>query len=167
MQTRSGEVNRVASHPHFGSFFFPFFSFFFQVNGFFFGSWIIKFIDYFKMAKWGLNYVGFCQSIYLDFFNLESIHFFKGEFSLEESRGGSLTFCLPKKGGQHKFDTTKRWVTINVTASCGRVTFFNTKYKGRAGRFYIHAHRDSSSPTPLLKNGCSLKTSPPPPLKSS
>ena len=38
----------------------------------------------------------------------------------------------------------------------GRVTFFNKKYKGRAGRFYIHAHRDSSGPSPLLKNECSL-----------
>ena len=38
----------------------------------------------------------------------------------------------------------------------GRVTFFNKKYKGRAGRFYIHAHRDSSGPLPLLKNECSL-----------
>ena len=38
----------------------------------------------------------------------------------------------------------------------GRVTFFNKKYKGRAGRFYIHAHRDSSGPPPLLKNECSL-----------
>ena len=41
----------------------------------------------------------------------------------------------------------------------GRVTFFNKKYKGRAGRFYIHAHRDSSGPPPLLKNECSLKSS--------
>ena len=40
----------------------------------------------------------------------------------------------------------------------GRVTFFNKKYKGRAGRFYIHAHRDSSGPPPLLKNECSLST---------
>jgi len=30
-------------------------------------------------------------------------------------------------------------VIINFTASQGGVTFFNTKYKGRAGRFYIHA----------------------------
>ena len=55
--------------------------------------------------------------------------------------------------GQHKFDTTKRGVTINFTASRGRVTFFNKKYRGRDGRFYIHAHRDSS---PLLKNERSL-----------
>ena len=27
---------------------------------------------------------------------------------------------------------TKRWVTVNFTASPGRVTFFNTKYKGMA-----------------------------------
>ena len=44
-------------------------------------------------------------------------------------------FACPKREGQHKFDTTKRWVTLNFTASQGRVTFFNTKYKGRAGRF--------------------------------
>ena len=36
-------------------------------------------------------------------------------------------FACPKREGQHKFDTTKRWVTINFTASRGRVTFFNTK----------------------------------------
>ena len=38
----------------------------------------------------------------------------------------------------------------------GRVTFFNKKYKGRAGRFYIHAHRDSSGPPPLLKMNAPL-----------
>ena len=37
----------------------------------------------------------------------------------EEFRGGSLTFYLPKKGGQQKLDITKRWVTINFTASAG------------------------------------------------
>ena len=45
---------------------------------------------------------------------------------------------------------------LNFTASRKRVTFFNKKYKGRAGRFYIHAHRDSCSPPPPLKNECSL-----------
>jgi len=69
---------------------------------------------------------------------------------------GHYLFACPKREGQHKFYTTKWWVTINFTASRGRVTFFNTKYKGRAGRFYIHAHRDSSGPPPLLKNECSL-----------
>ena len=70
---------------------------------------------------------------------------------------GSLTFCLQKRKGQHKFDATKRWVTRNFTASGGRVTILNKKYKRRAMRFYIHAHRDSSGPTPLLlKNECSL-----------
>ena len=61
---------------------------------------------------------------------------------------GSLTFCLQKRKGQHKFDATKRWVTRNFTASGGRVTILNKKYKRRARRFYIHAHRDSSGPTP-------------------
>ena len=59
--------------------------------------------------------------------------------------------------GQHKFVTTKRGVTINFTASRGRVTFFYKKCKGRAARFYIHAHRDSSGPPPLLKNESSLR----------
>ena len=71
---------------------------------------------------------------------------------------GHLLFACPKREGQHKFDTTKRWVTINFTASRGRVIFFNTKYKGRARRFYIHAHGDSSGPPrPLLTNECSLR----------
>ena len=45
---------------------------------------------------------------------------------------------------QTMFVRRKGWVTRNFTASRGRVTFFNKKYKGRAGRFYIHAHTDSS-----------------------
>ena len=61
---------------------------------------------------------------------------------------------------QTMFVRRKGWVTINFTASRGRVTFFNKKYKGRVGRFYIHAHRDSSSPAPLLKNECSLRAEP-------
>ena len=65
-------------------------------------------IDYFKMAKWGLDYVGFCQSIYFDFFNLGNIHFLEGgvgqrkvinflpaqkgrvSINLTQERGGSL-----------------------------------------------------------------------------
>ena len=56
-----------------------------------------------------------------------------------------------------KCDTTKRGVTINFTASQGRVTFLKKKYKGRAGRFYIHAHSGLSSPRSLQKKKCSLK----------
>ena len=71
--------------------------------------------------------------------------------------GGVINFfACPKREGEHKFDTTKRKVTLNFTASRGRVTFFNKKYKGRPGRFYIHAHRDSSGPPWLLQNECSL-----------
>ena len=88
---------------------------------------------------------------------LGSIHFLEGGVGPRNPGEGHLLFARPEGEGQHKFDTTKRWVTINFTASRGRVTFFNKKYKGRAGRFYIHAHRDSSSPPmpPLLKNECS------------
>ena len=39
---------------------------------------------------------------------------------------GHELFTCPKREGRHKLDTTKRWVTINFTASRGRVTFFNT-----------------------------------------
>jgi len=77
---------------------------------------------------------------------LKEHSFFRRGGGPEEFRGGSLFFACSKREGQYKFDTTKRWVTINFTASQGRVTFFNKKYKGRAGRFYIHAHRDSSGP---------------------
>ena len=35
---------------------------------------------------------------------------------------------------------------------------YGNKYKGRAGRFYIHGHKDSSGPPPLLKEECSLNT---------
>ena len=38
---------------------------------------------------------------------------------------GHYFFACSKREGQYKFDTTKRWVTINFTASQGRVTFFN------------------------------------------
>ena len=73
--------------------------------------------------------------------------FFRRGGGPEESRVGSLTFC-PKREGQHEFGTTKRWVTINFTASRARVILFNKKYRGRAGRFYIQAHKDSSGPPP-------------------
>jgi len=85
-----------------------------------------------------------------------SIHFLEGRVGQRNSGEGHELFACPKREGQHKFDTTKRGVTRNFTASCGRVTFFNKKYKGRAGRFYILAHRDSSGPPPLLQNECSL-----------
>ena len=55
------------------------------------------------------------------------------------------------------FPPQKGRVSISFPGG-GRVTFFNKKYKGRARRFYIHAHRDSSGspPPPILKNECSL-----------
>ena len=78
----------------------------------------------------------------------------------KEFRGGSLTFCLPKKEGS-------AWIWLNNEVGhykfyCfpGRVTCFNTKYKGRPGRFYAHAHNDASGQPPpppsLLKNEFSL-----------
>ena len=39
--------------------------------------------------------------------------FFRRGGGPEEFSGGLLTFCLSKKEGQHKFDTTKGGVTIN------------------------------------------------------
>ena len=39
----------------------------------------------------------------------------------------------------------------------GEGHIFTQKCKGRAPRFYIHAHRDSSGPPPPLKNECSLR----------
>jgi len=48
---------------------------------------------------------------------------------------GQEIFACPKREGQHKFDTTKRWVSINFTASLGRVTFFNKNLKGGLGHF--------------------------------
>jgi len=66
-------------------------------------------------------------------------------------RGGLITFSCPKREGQHKFDTTKRGGHLNFTAFQGRVTFFSKKYKGRAARFYVHAHRDSCGPPPPSK----------------
>ena len=50
----------------------------------------------------------------------------------------------------------REWVNINLTTSRGRVTFFNKKCKGRAGRLYIHVHIDSFGPPPLVKNEWSL-----------
>ena len=55
--------------------------------------------------------------------------FYRRSCGWEEFRVGSLTFCCPKREGEHKFDTTKRWVTLNFTASQERVTFFNKKYR--------------------------------------
>ena len=40
--------------------------------------------------------------------------FFRKRGGLEEFREGSLTFCCPIREGQHKFDTTKRWVSTNI-----------------------------------------------------
>jgi len=40
----------------------------------------------------------------------------------------------------------------------GEGHIFNTKYKGRAGWIYIHAHSDSSCPPPLLKNRSAKRT---------
>ena len=57
---------------------------------------------------------------------------------------------------QTMFVRRKGWVTINFPTSWGGSNFFNKKYKGGAGRFYIHAHRDSFGAPPLLKNECSL-----------
>jgi len=57
------------------------------------------------------------------------------------------------------FVRRKGWVTINFTASRGRVTYFNKKYLGRAARFYIHAHGDSSGPPPFKKMNAPLKCS--------
>ena len=71
--------------------------------------------------------------------------------------GGSLTFGCPKREGQPKLRHNKEGGHLNFITSQGQVTFFNKKHKGRAGRFYIHAHRDSSSPPPPpLKDECSL-----------
>ena len=69
---------------------------------------------------------------YVDAFNitpqmLRERSFFRRGGGPEGFRGGSLTFCPPKREGQHKFDTKKRWVTLSFTASRGRITFFNKK----------------------------------------
>ena len=76
---------------------------------------------------------------------LGSIHSLEG--GVGRRNPGECLFC---------FFLPKRWVTINFTASRGRVTFF--WQKNIKGDFCIHAHRDSSSPPPppLLKNECSL-----------
>ena len=86
---------------------------------------------------------------------LGSIHF------LDEGMGrrnsGRVINFLPAQKGRVSINLTQQRVGhLNFTAFQGRVTFFNKKHKGRAGRFYIHAHRDSCGPPPLLKNECSL-----------
>ena len=50
---------------------------------------------------------------------------------------GQEIFAYPKREGQHKFDTAKRWLSINFTASLGRVTFFNKNIKGGLGYFTV------------------------------
>ena len=50
---------------------------------------------------------------------------------------GQEIFAYPKREGQHKFDTAKRWLSINFTASLGRVTFFNKNIKGGLGHFTV------------------------------
>ena len=68
----------------------------------------------------------FLVSRYLLSIVLGSIHFLEGGVGQRNSGEGHELFACPKREGRHKFDTTKRWVTINFTASRGRVTFFNT-----------------------------------------
>ena len=84
--------------------------------------------------------------------------FFRRGVDRRNSWGGHELFACPKREGQHKLRHNKEGGHLNFIASQGQVTFFNKKYKGRAGRFYIHAHRVSSGPPtpPHLKDECSL-----------
>ena len=84
--------------------------------------------------------------------------FFRKGGGSEEFRGGSLTFCLLKKGGL-------AWVWLNKEVGhykfyCfpGRVTYFNTKYKGGPGDFTFMFIRMplANPPSPLLKTEFSL-----------
>ena len=62
---------------------------------------------------------------------------FKKEGGPEEFRGGSLTFCLPKRGGSALIWHNKDEGHLNFTASKGRVTLTKS-IKGGPGDFTFH-----------------------------
>ena len=68
---------------------------------------------------------------------------------------GHEIFARPQREGQHKFDAKKRWVSINFTASLGRVTFFDKSIKGGLGNFTFMLIGLPPA-RPFLKNECSL-----------
>ena len=65
------------------------------------------------------------------FFPIREHFFLERGMGRRNSGEGHYLFACPKREGQHKFYTTKWWVTIKFTASRGRVTFF----KGGPGDF--------------------------------
>ena len=71
--------------------------------------------------------MSFSLSDYQYIFRLVSVHkrTKAGKDQKRNSGEGHLVFACPKREGQHKFDTTKRWVTINFTASQGEGHIFS------------------------------------------